>query len=661
MKKNLLLLLTIIATIANQTKSFSQVVADAGNDTIICAGMAVQIGGNPTASGGIPGYTYNWSPATGLSSTSISNPMASPSGSTVYYVTVTDGSAATSTSSIFITVNPNPIVTVNSPTICAGSSTTLTANGASTYSWSTGNNTNQITVNPVTTTVYTVTGTSSGCTSTVVSIVTVNPNPIITINPVSPTICVGSSVSISASGANTYLWYPGALTSSSVTVSPIITTTYTITGTAIGCTTMGLVTVTVNPNPVASASSNSPVCEGQTLNLFSTPNYANSYTWIGPNGVFSTLQNPSVATSQVSMNGIWTVYANLNGCADTATTIVTVHQNPVVTVSPNPAHICAGTWASINAFITGGTAPFNYYWSNGMTGSPITINYSSTYNLTVTDANGCSGTGFTTLIVDSALQISATTVNPTCLSCTDGSISITTISNGSGPFTFEWSNNVQLASTISNLAIGNYSVTVTSVEGCSAVNHFTLGVGNCGANFSLVPDTLTPHLYNATNLSFGTPPISYLWEWGDGTSDTTIAPIHNYNTEGFYNICLSITDGVGCTSSYCDSTFLWKTPNTMVEIVVIDETTVGVQELEPNLTLNLFPNPFSTSSTLRLSTTIQNGKLSIYDVLGKEVKQIKNLNGKEIIIQKENLKTGMYFFRIEDKNGIVGNGKMVIE
>jgi hypothetical protein len=658
MKKNLLLLLTIIATIAIQTKSFSQVVADAGNDTIICAGMAVQIGGNPTASGGTLGYTYNWSPATGLSSTSIPNPMASPSGSTVYYVTVTDGSAATSTSSIIISVTPNPNVTVNSPTICAGGPAILTASGALTYSWSTGNMTNPITVNPLVTTAYTVTGTSSGCIGTAVIIVSVNPNPIVTVN--SPTICGGTTATLIGNGATSYIWSNGA-TINPITVTPITTTTYTVTGTSLGCTATNSCIVTVNLNPVATASSNSPVCEGQTLNLFSTPNYANSYTWIGPNGFSSTLQNPSVTISQVSMNGIWTVYANMNGCADTATTIVTVNTNPVVTVSPNPAIVCAGSSSSINATIFSGNPPFNYYWSNGMTGSPITINYSSTYNLTVTDANGCSGTGFTTLIVDSALQISATTVNPTCLSCTDGSISITTISNGSGPFTFEWSNNVQLASTISNLAIGNYSVTVTSMEGCSAVNHFTLGVGNCGANFSLVPDTLTPHLYNATNLSFGTPPISYLWEWGDGTSDTTIAPIHNYNTEGFYNICLSITDGTGCTSSYCDSTFLWKTPNTMVEIVVIDETTVGVQELEPNLTLNLFPNPFSSSSTLRLSTSIQNGKLSIYDVLGKEVKQIKNLNGKEIIIQKENLKTGIYFFRIEDENGFVGNGKMVVK
>ena len=75
----------------------------------------------------------------------------------------------------------------------------------------------------------------------------------------------------------------------------------------------------------------------------------------------------------------------------------------------------------------------------------------------------------------------------------------------------------------------------------------------------------------------------------------------------------------------------------------------------------LFPNPFSNTSTLRLSTPAQNASLIIYDILGKEIKRMTNLTGKEIIIQRENMKAGMYFFRIEDKIGVVGIGKMIVE
>ena len=90
--------------------------------------------------------------------------------------------------------------------------------------------------------------------------------------------------------------------------------------------------------------------------------------------------------------------------------------------------------------------------------------------------------------------------------------------------------------------------------------------------------------------------------------------------------------------------------------------TVEITEIINNkIKIVVFPNPFLNFTKVILPNPLSSGLISIYDILGKEVKRLVNLNGKEIIIQKENLKTGMYFFRIEDKNGIVGNGKMVVE
>ena len=89
---------------------------------------------------------------------------------------------------------------------------------------------------------------------------------------------------------------------------------------------------------------------------------------------------------------------------------------------------------------------------------------------------------------------------------------------------------------------------------------------------------------------------------------------------------------------------------------------LGTTEINnPKNNFVLFPNPFLTSSTLRFSTPVLNATLIVYDVLGKEIKRMTNLGGREIIIQRESMKTGMYFFRIEDKSGVMGNGKMVVE
>ncbi|MCX6296214.1 MAG: PKD domain-containing protein, partial [Bacteroidetes bacterium] len=134
-----------------------------------------------------------------------------------------------------ITVNPSPITTVTSATICPGGTATLTAGGASTYSWSAGVTVTGITTataTPASTTSYTVTGTSAaGCTSTAVATVTVSPVLVITVN--SPTICAGVATTLTAGGGTTYTWSAGATSTgaNTATASPVTTTSYTVTGT----------------------------------------------------------------------------------------------------------------------------------------------------------------------------------------------------------------------------------------------------------------------------------------------------------------------------------------------------------------------------------------------------------------------------------------------
>jgi len=91
-------------------------------------------------------------------------------------------------------------------------------------------------------------------------------------------------------------------------------------------------------------------------------------------------------------------------------------------------------------------------------------------------------------------------------------------------------------------------------------------------------------------------------------------------------------------------------------------TPSGIQEFSNSLNeLNVYPNPFSNYTILKSSKPLQNATLSIYDVLGKEVKRLQNLNGTEIIINREDINSGMYFYDLIDSKGLIGRGKMIVE
>jgi hypothetical protein len=150
--------------------------------------------------------------------------------------------------------------------ICLGQSVNLTANGANTYSWSTGEATNVINPTPTVTTNYMVVGSSGTCRDTAYYPVTVNPLPTITVNSSAPSICVGESVTLTASGGATYQW--GSQTGASIVISPSITGQHTVIGTDInGCMNVGSVNVVVD---VCAGITNSGA--GLRLSVYPNPN-----------------------------------------------------------------------------------------------------------------------------------------------------------------------------------------------------------------------------------------------------------------------------------------------------------------------------------------------------------------------------------------------------
>ena len=303
-----------------------KLVVTVSKDTSMCAGEPVQL----IASGG---NKFLWTPATGLSDPTIANPIATPLVTTEYEVQVSSGSC-TGTKKVMLTVNPAPVMDVNNPGICKGMETTLTASGAASYSWMAPggvilSSTASITIQPSTTTSYTVTGSNAnGCTSMKTATVTVNAIPDIAVN--SGSICKGKSFTIKAvGGATLYSWIASDGSSlpmsDQVVVQPVSDATYTVTGTVNGCSDTAISHVTVHPVPVITVT-NAGVCLRQEVHL--TANGGTSYTWSTGANTASIVVAPTVTTS-------YTVTGTNAGCSNTATAVVSVYGNPSVSFYPN--------------------------------------------------------------------------------------------------------------------------------------------------------------------------------------------------------------------------------------------------------------------------------------------------------------------------------------
>ncbi|MDI9340321.1 MAG: T9SS type A sorting domain-containing protein [Sediminibacterium sp.] len=245
------------------------------NPTVTVAGTNSVCSGNSTTLTASGATSYSWN--TGASTASIN---VTPSITTTYTVVgSTNGCIGTATETI--TVNTTTVAIAGSTAVCSGNSVVLTASGAASYSWSTGASTSSISVSPTVNTVYNVNGLgSNGCSGAASTTVNVNTVAVTIAGP--STVCAGSSVTLSASGANTYTWNTGSFTGS-IVVTPTTNTTYTTMGTSVaGCTAMATKAVTVSALPTPGmVASQSVVCVNSgTVNLIVTPVGG---TFSGPN------------------------------------------------------------------------------------------------------------------------------------------------------------------------------------------------------------------------------------------------------------------------------------------------------------------------------------------------------------------------------------------
>jgi uncharacterized repeat protein (TIGR03803 family) len=433
------------------------------NSGAICSGASFVI----TPSGAV---TYTFSGGSSI---------VSPTINTTYSVTGTNSLGCVSSVPALsnVTVNPLPLITVNSGTICNGSSFTIVPNGASTYTYSGGSNV----VSPSSTTFYNVIGTSSlGCVSgaPAISFVTVNNLPILAVN--SGTICTGNSFTLNPSGALTYTYSSG-----SPIVNPTITTLYSVIGTNVnGCVsaTPAISTVTVFTRPVISVNSGA-ICLNTVFTI--TPSGALTYTYSGGSNTVSPLVN-----STYSVTG-----TNSLGCVSSSPAISSVSVNPLPVITVNSGTTCVGVTFTL---LPSGANTYTYSGGSNLVNPTIT----TTYSVTGTSSLGC---------LSAAPAISTVTAVPLpFITVNNGTIcntsSFTLIPNGASTYTFSSGSPV-----VSPSVTTTYSVTGTSSLGCLSSNtavttitvfprpFITVNSGSICAtrNFTMVPSGAQTYTYSS--------------------------------------------------------------------------------------------------------------------------------------------------------------------
>ena len=434
--------------------------------------------------------TYNWFPNYAINSINSSSFIAFPDSSTNYMIIGTDNYGCSDTIYIDIDVLNKPTLNLtNNPTICEGQSVSLSVNGANNYQWypSTGlNNTIGSTVlaNPSFSTFYSVIGTANnGCSDTMSTTVSVNPIPVLSTFPNNIDLCLGDTVTLYVSGADTYIWSPnqiiGLTNLDTIKVSPISSTIYSVLGIDnLGCSSSSSISVNVNttPNIEVNADKQS-ICIGESALL--SANGGVQYSWQPNISLSSNIGNVVSASPNVSTTYLVTG-TDINSCSSWDTITILVNQLPVLSVNKPVSTICEGE--TDNLIVSGAN---NYIWSPALglnvTNDSSVIaspNSSTNYYIIGTDQNGCSAVISSNVIVNPSPNLSFNLPSSSAI-CYGSSLSIEVF--GANSYTWSPANGLDnINSSIvqaSPLSSTTYTVLGTDLNNCSDSLEFELIVG----------------------------------------------------------------------------------------------------------------------------------------------------------------------------------------
>jgi hypothetical protein len=618
---------------------------NAGIDQAVCAGTSVTLSGTGT-------NTYSWDNGV------IDGVLFTPAANTTYTLTGTNTSTGcTNTDQVDVTVNTLPTINAGiDQTVCAGTSVTLSGTGTDTYSWDNGV-IDGVLFTPAANTTYTLTGTntSTGCTNTDQVDVTVNALP--TINAgIDQTVCAGTAVTLSGTGANTYSWDNSVI--DGVLFTPSADATYIVTGTntATGCTNTDQVDVTVNALPTINAGIDQTVCAGTTVTLSGTG--ADTYSW--DNAVTDGLQFTPTANITYTVTGINTS----TGCTNTDQVDVTVNALPTINAGIDQT-VCAGTTVTLS-----GTGADTYSWDNAVTdGLQFTPTANITYTVTgINTVTGCTNTDQVTVTVNALPTVNAGNDQTIC-----AGTSVTL--SGTGADTYSWDNAVIDGLQFTPTANITYTVTgINTVTGCTNSDQVTVTVNalptvNAGNDQTICAGT-------SVTLS-GTGADTYSWDNAviDGISFVPTAT-EIYHLQG--------TDLNGCQGIDSVQVIVNNTSTSTLTETALDSYTLNGQTYTQSGTYSqVIPNAAGCDSTITLNLTLnftgidemKDFAVSIYPNPSRDVLFIHSeielfssfelidnqgrivlsdkLNGNQTSIYLDAIAPGNYYLKIEERNILI--------
>jgi hypothetical protein len=348
-------------------------------------------------------------------------------------------------------------------TVCAGTNVTLTGSGAASYAWDNGvTNATAFAANATAT--YTVTGTdANNCTATDAVVITVNPLPMVDAGA-DQTVCAGTNVTLTLSGAYYYDWDNGVINGTAFAANT--TTTYTVTATdATTCTATDQVVITVNPLPMVDAGADQTVCAGTNVTL--TGSGASTFTW--DNSVADGTAFSPTSTATYTVTG-----TDANGCIGTDNIDVTVNTLPTVSAGADQA-VCDG-----GAVTLSGSGASIYAWDNGVNdGASFTPTATATYTVTGTDANGCIGTDNVDVTVNALPTVSAGADQAVC---NGGAVTL----SGSGAIASVWDNGITDGASFTPTATATYTLTGTDINNCTGTDQVDVTVNAKYYNISTI-------------------------------------------------------------------------------------------------------------------------------------------------------------------------------
>lgn len=526
-------------TMADDVCKLNPLVVDLGNDTALCIGDSITLNALNL------GSDFIWS--TNATTQTIKVVAGT------YAVTVTSVNGCVEIDSILINQNPQPIVqTSNYTVVCSGQpliigDLNLGLPNTNSYLWNTAATTQTISINTTTaridTFIYTVT-TAAGCSITDSIRVEVIDQPIVDLGN-DTALCQTEMLTLNATNTGaTYLWSTGATTSS---IQVNSTSVYSVTVTNGICQAIDTVNV-IKSNLISSIQKTDIDCNGNTSGTAEVTGFngITPYTYVWNTNA------TTKANSNLTAGKYYATITDSIGCTVVSDTVEILEPTQITINFAVTNESCnTGNDGSIDLTATGGTGSLSFNWSTSTslgtlsTSEDLNNLTSGKYIVVVTDANNCIKVDSAVIIQPNGFTATENFTNISCNGATDASINYS-LSGGSAPFTFAWSNS-STDSVQTNLSAGTYSVLILDANNCSYRDTVTV-INPTSILSSLAGTNLT--CFNngsgAINLTASGGTGALTFNWAASTSSASISASEDLTNLSAGKYIVTISDASGC-------------------------------------------------------------------------------------------------------------------